>query len=185
MKKHNLAFVDLETTGTNPEKHEIIEIGCIVVEQVPRVGRGPELKKIDELDIKVQPEHMERAEPAALRVNGYNEADWLFATDLKTALETLAHKTRGCIIVGQNIAFDWAFLEKGFEKTGILHQFHDYHMLDLVSLAYAKLYDDPNYNQKFGLRFLCERFGVKNEKAHSAMSDIQATLEVYKKLLDA
>lgn len=185
MKKHKLAFIDLETTGTNPEIHEIIEIGCIVAEQVPRPGRGPELKKIDELDIKVRPEHMETAEPVALRVNGYNEADWLFAIPLKTALETLAKKTGGAIVVGQNVAFDWAFLEKGFEKTGLEHNFHDFHMLDLVSLSFAKLYDDPDYNQKFGLRFLCERFGVKNEKAHSAMSDIKATFDVYKKLLDA
>lgn len=185
MKKHKLAFIDLETTGTNPEVHEIIEIGCIVAEQLPRPNRGPELKKIDELDIKVRPEHIERAEAGALRVNGYNEADWLFATDLKLAMETLIKKTNGAIVVGQNIAFDWAFLEKGFEKTELKHNFHDFHMLDLVSLAFAKLYDDPDYNQKFGLRFLCERFGVKNEKAHSAMSDIQATFDVYKKLLGA
>jgi DNA polymerase-3 subunit epsilon len=185
MKKHSLAFVDLETTGTNPDIHEIIEIGCIIAEQVPRAGRGPELKKVDELDIKVRPEHIERAEPGALRVNGYNEADWLFATDLKTALETLAQKTRGCIIVGQNVAFDWGFLEKGFEQAGVTHAFHDYHMLDLPSMAYAKLYDDGDYNQKFGLRFLCERFGVKNEKAHTAMADIEATFEVYKKLMNA
>lgn len=185
MKKHRLAFIDLETTGTNPDIHEIIEIGCIVAEQRPRSGRGPEVVKVDELDIKVRPEHIETADPTALRVNGYNEADWLFATDLKSALETLVQKTEGTIVVGQNISFDWGFLEKGFEKTGLEHAFHDYHMLDLVSLAFAKLYDDPDYNQKFGLRFLCERFGVKNEKAHTALADIQATFEVYKKLLNA
>jgi len=33
MKKHPLAFIDLETTGLNPDTHEIIEIGCLVVRQ--------------------------------------------------------------------------------------------------------------------------------------------------------
>ena len=49
-------------------------------------------------------------------------------------------------------------------------------------LAFAKLYDDPGA-QKFSLRALCDYFGVKNEHAHSAMSDIKATFEVYKKLM--
>ena len=39
MKKRNLAFIDLETTGLNPDRQEIIELGCVVVEQVPQAGR--------------------------------------------------------------------------------------------------------------------------------------------------
>ena len=30
MKKHNLAFIDIEATGLDVSKHEIIEIGCII-----------------------------------------------------------------------------------------------------------------------------------------------------------
>ena len=40
MKIHNLAFIDTETTGTNPEKHEIIELAVVIVRQVPREGKG-------------------------------------------------------------------------------------------------------------------------------------------------
>ena len=31
MRKHNLAFIDIETTGLNVIKHEIIEIGCGII----------------------------------------------------------------------------------------------------------------------------------------------------------
>src|SRR3989344_4177055 len=30
MKKHNLAFIDIEATGPDVIKHEIIEIGCVL-----------------------------------------------------------------------------------------------------------------------------------------------------------
>ncbi|MEK9183615.1 MAG: exonuclease domain-containing protein [Patescibacteria group bacterium] len=40
MKKHNLAFTDLETTGLDAHKHEIIEIGCIVAKQIEGLGLG-------------------------------------------------------------------------------------------------------------------------------------------------
>jgi DNA polymerase III epsilon subunit-like protein len=41
---------------------------------------------------------------------------------------------------------------------------------------------DPNMNN-FSLRELCERLGIKNEKAHTALADIRATFEVFKKLM--
>ena len=75
----NLAFVDVETTGLNPDTHEIIELGCVIVSQ-EGVGSGkPSFKIIGEIDIKIKPEHIENADPVALRVNGYDEVDWVFA----------------------------------------------------------------------------------------------------------
>lgn len=183
MKKHNLAFIDLETTGLDPEKHEIIEIGIIIARQKERDGRGPLVEKVEEFEVKIKPEHIETADAEALRICGYNEADWLFAVDLKQAMEKLAEKTKDAIMVGHNVAFDWVFLEKAFEKTDIEPQLH-YHKIDTISLALGKLYDNKDA-QKFSLRALCELLGIKNEKAHTALSDIRATFELYKKLLDA
>ena len=182
MKKHPLAFIDLETTGLDPERHEIIEIGCIIARQSPRPGMGPSVEKVEEFEIKVKPEHIETADKEALRISGYAEGDWLFASDLKQAMTVLSEKTHDAIMVGQNVSFDWGFLEKAWGKTGIPHSM-DYHKLDTMSLAYAKLYDKDDA-QKFSLRALCDHFGVKNERAHTALSDIRATFEVYKKLLD-
>jgi len=182
MKKKNLAFVDLETTGLDAEKHEIIEIGAIIARQIPRDGRGNDLEIIGELDLKVKPEHLETSDPEALKINGFNEMDWMFAVDLASAMKVFADKTDGAILVAQNVSFDWLFLEKAFVKTGIENKM-DYHRLDLLSMAYAKLYHDE-HAQRFSLRALCEHFGIKNERAHSAMADIRAEFEVYKRLID-
>ncbi|KKS11066.1 MAG: hypothetical protein UU67_C0085G0001, partial [Candidatus Daviesbacteria bacterium GW2011_GWB1_41_5] len=37
--------------------------------------------------------------------------------------------------------------------------------------------------ERFNLGALAKYFGVENEKAHSALADIRATFEIYKKLL--
>lgn len=182
MKKRNLAFIDLETTGLNPTRQEIIEIGCVVVEQVPQPGRGAKLEVVNEFESKVKPEHLEFAEPEALRINSYNDADWLFAVTLEQAMKVLVEKTEGAIMISHNITFDWAFLQYAFVKTKLQNKMSPVH-LDLMSMAFAKLYHDEKV-QRFNLKALGDYFGIQNEKAHTAMADIKTSIEIYKKLLE-
>jgi len=183
MKERNLAFIDLETTGLELEKHEIIEIGCIVARQVPRETDGASLEIIEEFEIKVKPEHIETADPVGLEINGYHENDWKDAIPLSDAMKIVAEKTREANIVAHNVAFDSMFLEKAFEETGVKNMMH-YHKLDTISIAFAKLYGVPEV-QKFSLRSLCEYFDIENKKAHTALSDARATYELYRKLMNA
>ena len=74
MTKHNLAFIDIETTGLNPEVQEIIEIGGVIT--------TPDLVVVNEFEIKVKPENLAVAEPEALRINRFDPANWLFALSL-------------------------------------------------------------------------------------------------------
>ncbi len=178
----NLAFVDVETTGLNPDIHEIIELGCVIVSQ-EGVGSGkPSFKIIGEIDIKIKPEHIENADPVALRVNGYDEADWVFAYSLREAMITLSEKAGDAIMVGHNVSFDAGFIEKAFRTTGIENKLH-YHKLDTISIAFAKLHLNVDVD-KFSLNFLCSHFGIENKKAHSALSDARATFELYEKLFN-
>ena len=182
MKTHNLAFIDLETTGLDVERHEIIEIGCIIARQIPNEEKGPDVEIIEEFEIKIKPERIEDADPKSLHMNGYNEKEWENAIPLTEALTIVAEKTKGASIVGQGVFFDWMFLEAGFKKTGIKNRMH-FHKIDLISMAFTKLYNDPSV-QKFSLGALAEHFGVENKKAHTALADIRATFEIYKKILD-
>ena len=50
-------------TGLLLEKHEIIEVGCIVARQVPQNSGGARLEVIEEIEMKVRPEHIETADP--------------------------------------------------------------------------------------------------------------------------
>lgn len=181
MKIHNLAFIDTETTGTDPNIHEIIELAVIIVRQVPCEGKGPKLEIIEECEWKIKMEHGERADEQALRVNGYNEVDWMFAVDRKKAMEEFSKKTQSCTFVSHNLVFDYGFITKAFEETGVENRMH-YAKLDTISMAFARLYDAP-LADKFSLRALCQLLKVENGKAHTALADTKALVEVYKKLL--
>ena len=183
MKVHNLAFIDTETTGTDPDKHEIIELAVIVARQVEREGKGPKLEIVAEKEWKIKMSHPELAEEEALRVNGYNEVDWMFAVERKAAMEEFAKVTQSCTFVSHNLTFDYGFIQKAFRTTGVESLMH-YGKLDTISIAFARLYDLPTV-QSFSLRALCELFKIDNKRAHTALADTRALVEVYKKLMNA
>lgn len=183
MQDYTLAFLDVETTGLDPQKHEVIQVGVVLAKQIPRSGnQGPTLEKIEEFEIKIKPERLEDAEEDALRVNGFTEAEWMFAPDLKNAMEFLGKKLQGSIQVSHNLTFDAAFMEKSFERAGMENTMARY-KLDTISIAFARLYNRPDV--KFSLRYLCELFQIKNDNAHTALSDAKALYEVYKKMMNA
>jgi DNA polymerase-3 subunit epsilon len=173
MRKHNFAFIDIEATGLNLREHEIIEIGCVLT--------TPALEVIEEFEIKIKPENIERADPVALKVNQYNEEEWKSAVSLPEAMKIFAEKVKDCIMVGHNVAFDAGFIESSFNKIGMDNTLH-YHRLDTISIAWAKMHRDPEM-ERFSLRELCLKFGIQNERAHTALSDARATYELYKKLM--
>ncbi|MCK9352318.1 MAG: 3'-5' exonuclease [Candidatus Paceibacterota bacterium] len=181
MKTHNLAFIDVETTGLDPDRHELIEIGCVLARQIAQEGKGPALLMLDEFECKIMPEHLETADPESLAIIGFKKENWADAIPLAEAMEKFSERVRGASFVAHNAFFDYAFIEHAFKKTGVKNFMH-YHRLDTVSIAFAKLYDKTEV-EKFSLRFLCEYFGVENKNAHTALSDARATFEVYKRLM--
>jgi len=178
MALRKLVFLDVETTGFDPIKHEIVELGAVIVE--PQ-GSYQNLKVLHELDIKVKPTRIEDADPGALRVNGYDEAQWMFAHDLKEVMQELSAKAKGCSIVAHNISFDWSFIQRAYDVTGVENTMH-YQKLDTLSMAFIKLRKDPDLSN-LSLRALCEYFGVVNTNAHTALADTRATVEVFKGLM--
>ncbi len=178
MKNKKLAFLDLETTGFDVEKQEIIEIGVVIINQ----QNGILCDILEEFEIKIQPEHIETADAEALSINGYNEADWMFAVSLKQAMEMLSEKTKDCVMVAHNVSFDYSFLAKAFSITGVENKMF-YAKIDTISFAFAKLHKLENA-PRLNLKSLCEYFGVENDRAHTALADTRATVEVYRKLLE-
>lgn len=177
MRDKKLAFIDLETTGMDPARHEVIEIGCLLA----KLDEKGTYQELESFEVKVKPEHIETAEQQALRVNGYDEANWMFAHTQEEAFKLLAQKCEGCVMVAQNVPFDYAFLLAGFNRFKIPDPFF-FAKLDTISIAYLRFRKDPEMTS-FSLRSLCEKYGVKNDKAHTALADIRATFEVFKKLM--
>ena len=178
MKNKKLAFLDIETTGFNVETQEIIEIGVVIMEQKDGVLGS----LVEEFELKIKPEKLENADPEALSINGYNEMEWMFAMTLEQAMTVFAEKTKDCVFVAHNAAFDYSFIAKAFATTGIESKMF-YAKIDTISFAYAKLHKMPNA-PRLSLGALCEYFGIENSRAHTALADTRATVEVYRKLLE-
>ncbi|MDO8601589.1 MAG: 3'-5' exonuclease [bacterium] len=172
--ERDLIFFDTEFTGFELDK-EVIEIGFIKV-------RAGDLSVIIEGDIKIRPEHIERATPEALVINGYNEAEWANDGVSRAAglTEFLKH-TQDAVLAGHNVAMDWMHLHNALERSGLKPNFF-YKSLDTFSMAWQKLRGNPAF-VKFSLEELGNYFGVDRGRAHRALDDARTTFGVYKKLI--
>jgi DNA polymerase III alpha subunit (gram-positive type) len=174
MREKKLAFIDLETTGFNPLMHEVIEIGCLFA----KLNDKGVYEELDSFEVKVKPDHIETAEQEALRINRYDEGAWMFGHTQKEAFTMLAQKCEGCVLVAQNTPFDYSFLVAGFMRHGLKDPFF-FAKLDTISLAYLRFRKDPEMTS-FSLKSLCDKYGIKNDKAHNALADIRATFRCSK-----
>ncbi len=175
MRQRSIAITDLETTGLDPSIQEIVEIGLVLVDQST-------LDILGTLDVKVKPEHIETAGQTALKLNGYNEADWRDALSLTEAIAQYIAKTKDAIFCASPVTFDWSFMEAAFRKTNLKHEM-DYHRLDVFSMAWQTLRHTDL--QKFNGDYLLEFFGLEKEPpVHRAINGAMKDYEIFKKLME-
>lgn len=183
MKKHKLAFIDLETTGLDPFRCEIIEVGIVLAEQKSDSLGTQYLELLSEHNIQLIPVHIDSADAKGLEINKYHSRDWSSAIPQKEGLEQVATLLEGTVLIAQNVGFDWAFLQKAGNEYGVdFDKRVHYHKLDLASMVFGKLYHEPKLF-KYSLREMTVYFDVTNQNAHTALADARATFEVCKKLL--
>ncbi len=169
-----IAITDVETSGLDATKNEIVEIGLVVFDDQT-------FEILDTLDIKVKPEHPENFDEIAKKVNGYNEADWKDAVSLEEAMKIYLQKTEGCMFCAHNMIFDFAFIFEAFKKTGMQNKF-DKHMIDMFTLAWSKI--PHNKMQKWSLKTICEYLEIPPEPdVHRGINGAMREFEVYKKLM--
>ena len=164
-------ILDTETTGLSvKEKHRIVEIGCIELEdQIPTNKQ---------FHVYLNPERPVSEE--AKKVHGYSAE---FLSDKKTFSQISQDfldfiKEKKLII--HNAPFDLSFLnyelnlinERSIDKKNVI---------DTLELARLKFPGSQN-----SLDALCKRYNVDNSKRekHSALIDCQLLKEVYVNLVD-
>lgn len=169
-----IAFVDIETTGLDPDTHEIIDIGAVIYDNETAV--------VEEFSVKVRPHNLKHADPEALALNGYSDVEWKEAVELDVALRNLASLCQGAYFLAYNATFDWAFLHSAFKRRRIEVPFH-HHRLCVMSMAWYKI---PRGKVKsYSLKTVCVYLGIAPEpKIHRALAGAQKAFEVYIKLLD-
>lgn len=171
----DLVFVDVETTGLDPERHELIEVAAVRVH--PHT-----LEPIDHASARVRPGRLADADPRALEVNGYTDEAWRDAVTLQAALRQVAPLLDGAVVAGHNVGFDWAFLSRGFARAGLPLPAVDYHRVDTASLAWPLL--AAAEIDSLSLDAVCAALGLSRPSPHRALADALASLEVARRLRD-
>ena len=168
-----LAFLDSETSGLRPDEHEILELGLVLYDDSKD-------EVIKEWSVKIAPRHIHTAQDQALKINGYADDPSLYKANLRTSLIKLNKLVDGCILVGQNIAFDVAFLERALSEFNITPSF-DRRKLELMSMAWFCVRNkDLN---GLSLKDLCNHFNISNIGAHGALTDCRRALGVYRSIM--
>ena len=166
-----ILFYDSETGGTDPTRHDIIEVGCILTDP-----SGERLQS--EYATKILPERP--VEPDAARVNGYDMQRWkVEAVSLEIAINHILAMGRGAVFLAHNAAFDWSFLQTAIDKLG--KRWICSYRLDTITLALPLLRAGKVSDLK--LSTLVRYFGIEQKNSHSAMSDVYACREVYLRLM--
>jgi DNA polymerase-3 subunit epsilon len=171
----DLLFVDTETTGLDPTKHELLEVAAI--------RTSPDGQTIiSTYEAKLKPLNLDKAEPKALEINKYSAAEW--SDEKCVAPEIVADNLQkmagNTVLVGQNVSFDEGFLSPLFTRLGMRPPW-GYHKVDTVALAWPLFLHSPLEGLSLGK--LCTFLGVTAVPAHRAAADAEACRQVYLKLM--
>lgn len=157
--------IDLETTGLNPKKDKIIEIGGV------KVVEG---KVVDTFSTFVNPGR--QLEKRIVELTGILDDDLEQAPYIEEVFPRLEMFLGDLPLVGHSLIFDYSFLKKAavdynrmFEKRGI----------DTLKIARKCLSELPHKN----LDYLCEHYQIMF-RAHRALEDAKATSLLYQRLLE-
>lgn len=174
-----LTFIDTETTGLDLLEHEIIEVGMMRVEIDKNYNYG--LMKCYEA--KIKPQYIQRASPQALKVNGYTKQKWSKAVSPTIVLPIIKEWVEDSnYVVGQNLLFDFNFINQMFDRLKqdrpkFPRYYDTKHMADKL-VKEGKL-------KRSALDYLCENYKIPViGRAHTALTDVMRTFELFKKLKD-
>lgn len=166
----DVVALDIETTGLDWNINEIIEVGVVrVTEDLQH--------EIVRFGCKIKIEHMETASPVALKVNGWNEADWANAPDRRFVLAIYWSLCQGAKPLGHNARrFDVPFLNATFSTMGLPPPWGTTGVIDTMELC--RPLKDRGDIQSQKLDACCAYFNIPRQEPHRALDDTVATLEV-------
>lgn len=198
--KSKLVVFDLETGGLDPTKNPIMEIGLVTLDQKT-------LQEELQYEALIKPYYgIDNKElvydPKAIEVHGIEPSRTIReGKDVAVVVESLIklfkqlrapRDTRGThkpILCGHNVVFDVAFLKYLFR---LVRQDLSEHVLsnngEIVvwdTMQMATILWGGDDSTKFNLGACCEKAGLGNFLAHSALADTKTTAELLKYFLES
>jgi DNA polymerase III subunit alpha, Gram-positive type len=164
--KTSFTVFDLETTGLNYKKDEIIEIGAV------KVLNG---KIINEFSTFIKPEGNIPAK--ITEITGINKKMVASAPYIREILGEFLEFIGDSVLVAHNAGFDYGFLKAALEKCDMENTV--YTRLDTLALSRALLPELKNHK----LDTIAEFLKVDLKHHHRAINDARATAEIFLKFI--
>ena len=180
-----LAFIDVETTGLDPQRHALWSLGCIL---------EVDGEEVDRFSLKCQPHEGREVEPEALAVGKITEQELMGLPSPYAAREEFESHLRRFVdrydrqdkffFVAYNAPFDYQFVRSWWEECGDPYygSWFWHPPLDVMGLAALVLIEERPLLKNFKLETVCGHLGVELTQAHDALADIEATRRLWHKL---
>lgn len=162
MQTH-FTVVDLETTGLDPKRDKIIEIGAI------QVQNGEITKTFHTL---VNPGR--KLSDKVKELTGITDEDLKNAPFIETVIRDFIEFADKEYLLGHSILFDFSFLKRAATNEGLVFEREG---IDTLKIARIFLQDLESRS----LPALCKHFEITHVP-HRALNDVEATYQLYKKL---
>jgi len=162
-----LAFIDIETTGTNVSSDRIVEISILKIH--PN-------RKEEWISLRINPEMP--IPQSSTSIHGITDADVADAPVFREVAKKLSAFLEGCDLAGFNaIKFDIPLLAEEFLRVNADFSFAKRKYVDVQVIFHKK----EQRTLAAAYRFYC---GRELQNAHSSKADTQASYEVLKAQLD-
>lgn len=166
-----IAFLDVETTGRDPQKDRVIELGIVV-------GTFGTLDNLQRHGWMINPGVPVSAESSA--VHGITDADLVGKPTFAEVAPQILAVLEGCVPAAYNAEFDKSFLLAELERAQVRPDQpppairREIVWLDPLTFA-RELYKEEDSR---ALGEMAARLGIQLENAHRATDDAEAALRV-------
>ncbi len=182
MFNKDLLVLDIEATGVDFSKHELIQIAAILLDKKT-------LKEKKRFESFIRPRKWKNRSAEAMAVNQITWDMVKDAPDLKTVLKKL--KTTfgtNVILAPYGTILDTLMLRLGYKETKMRYPY-DYHVFDIWPLVYVymarhKLLKNKKRFSGFRLDDAAKHFKIKVPAGrHTALVDCEIEAEVLRRIL--
>ena len=159
-RNNRYVVVDLEATSTG-SKAKIIQVGIVVIEDGEIVEQyATDVNPHEHLDSHIK------------ELTGLTDKRLAKAPEFSQVAEKIFELVKDGIFVAHNVQFDANLLAEFLFFEGYELRTPRIDTVELAQIFYPQL-------EKYNLGILCQELGIPLEQAHSALSDAQATAELF------
>jgi DNA polymerase-3 subunit epsilon len=157
--------VDIETTGLNPKKDEIIALACMPILHM-------RIRVRDTFYTLIRPK---RYSYSAMKYHGISKDNLMDAPVFEAAADEIIKVLDG-ILVGHSVEFDFSFLKKNFKNSGMKFKRE---CLDIVMIERWLRRKLRNPDMDLGFDAMMKAYGLKQYFRHNAVADAFFAAQIF------